>query len=216
MKNSFNLWKTWIVVSAIVGSLMIGWVLYAASKWALTTDSNFASWRTDAMLGNVLEAGDWNTLMTKLSLIWWVPSWAVMAFDATKCPEGWEEFTAAADKYIRWAAYAASDLRDVGGHTTIQLTVDQMPSHYHFIARNGGSYYWDAQRFCGELPSGYAQSNYLDTYNRCDNNYDLAFHHPSNDYSYNQPDVWRTNTVWKWQSVDVMDPYIKLLYCKKK
>ncbi len=203
MKKSFNSWKLLTLLSSLIFAMSCWYLVYAAG--------GFDNWKVPGGIWMELDSSEWNDLMDNL----WVPSWAVMAFDAYECPEGWEEFTAAADKYIRWAAYA-SDLRAVGGHTTIQLTVDQMPSHYHFIARNAGSYYWDAERFCGELPSGYAQSNYLDTYNRCDNNYDLAFHHPSNDYSYNQPNVWRTNTVWKWQSVDVMDPYIKLLYCKKK
>ena len=221
MKNSFNLWKTWIVVSAIVGSLMIGWVLYAASRWALTTDSNFASWRTDAMLGNVLEAGDWNTLMTKLSLLWWVPKWAVMAFNLNECPDWWKDYNAANGRFIMGAS-STYPFDSYWWNSQVYLQVANLPAHKHSLkmvvdwADVSDDIYmtsgiWNIPRqYEYDDDWGYAFVSTEDNFY-----WDKWF---DDDYtSYNN---WKSKQYFertmKNEPFSVLPPYVTLKYCEKK
>ncbi|MFH1522089.1 MAG: hypothetical protein ABIF18_03965, partial [archaeon] len=66
------------------------------------------------------------------------PPGAVVAFDLASCPDGWTEFTSAEGKVIVGldSGDASFDTRgEIGGEKTNTLTVDEMPSHRHYIGK---------------------------------------------------------------------------------
>ena len=66
-----------------------------------------------------------------------MPSGAVSAFDArTKCPNGWDEFPAAAGRAIIGIGFATDpkevrDFSTTGGSEKHLLTETEMPTHFH-------------------------------------------------------------------------------------
>ena len=141
-----------------------------------------------------------------------IPSGAVIAFDSENCPEWWTRFANADGRFIMGTAPSTStfgrEKKNIwikGGNDSIKLTIGQLPPHYFYIAwgNNGASNgIWDRKE---QYVSDYVWNNVDGDDNR---SYRLA---PTT----NTPNAGRTNTLWNGNSIDITNPYIKLLYCKK-
>lgn len=88
---------------------------------------------------NRLTASNWDALVSEVENLKDqlsnqssdIPAGAVMAFNLSSCPDGWSPFTEANDRFIMGSQ---GDLRKKGGTNNIKLTIDQLPSHYFYIA----------------------------------------------------------------------------------
>lgn len=76
-----------------------------------------------------------------------VPSTAVVAFHAAKCPEGWKEVDYTKGRFIVGVGNSEGlttyNLRQQGGEEKHKLTVDEMPSHQHSY---DDYYYYDDEK----------------------------------------------------------------------
>ena len=124
-----------------------------------------------------------------------IPAGAVMAFNLSSCPDGWSPFTEANDRFIMGSQ---GNLREKGGNSEIKLTIGQLPSHYFYIFAGKGS---PANLWNYKEASVSNQGNVGDNYTM--------------ESSKHTPNAGRTNTVWKGDSINIQNPYIKLLYCVK-
>lgn len=202
MKNSFNSWKLLTLLSSLIFAMSCWYLVYAAGT--------FDDWKVPNGIWNELDKNEWNSLMDSI----WVPKWAVMAFDREDwCPTGWSYYSKADGRYIRWNYNSSYYFHQTDWASQIFLTVDQIPSHYHYIAREVENE--SGPRVCSEddeddYKNAINKKYYLATWNDCDDNYDLAWRQTPQ-----QPNIWATSTAWKWHAVTVLDPYIYLYYCIK-
>lgn len=185
---------------------------------------------------NQLTAENWDALVTEVEnlknqisrkiqsketdAIEGIPSGAVIAFDSENCPEWWTRFANADGRFIMGTAPSTStfgrEKKNIwikGGNDSIKLTISQLPPHkFHLFADEVG-------RDRG-FDRGWAQNE--EHKNRSviwENDHDTG----DDNYSYTMavstdnrtPSVWVTNTLWNGNSIDITNPYIKLLYCKK-
>ena len=131
-----------------------------------------------------------------------IPAGAVMAFNLSSCPDGWTPFTEANDRFIMGSQ---GNLREKGGKNNIKLTINQLPPHFFYIA-GGSDGSNNGIRDSKEL---YLSDYVWNDVNGDDNrSYRLAPTHHT-------PDLGRTNTIGNWNSINIQNPYIKLLYCVK-
>jgi hypothetical protein len=69
-----------------------------------------------------------------------VPSAAVIAFDSTNCPAGWESFKEGSGRFVLGAGTGSGlterRLRQDGGEESHALTVEEMPPHAHAYIDN--------------------------------------------------------------------------------
>ena len=122
---------------------LLFWVVVFADWTNLKSFRN--TWGSDAPnIENKLSAETWNSVLQeldqlKVALSWAlnspsiaIPSWAVMAFDLTTwCPTGWEPFTLADDRFLMWTS-TWSEVRKTWWKDNAQLTVKNIPAHYHY------------------------------------------------------------------------------------
>lgn len=131
-----------------------------------------------------------------------IPAGAVMAFNLSSCPDGWTPFTEANDRFIMGSQ---GNLREKGGKNNIKLTINQLPPHFFYIA--GGSD--GSNNGIRDSKESYLSDYVWNDVNGDDNrSYRLAPTHHT-------PDLGRTNTIGNWNSINIQNPYIKLLYCVK-
>ena len=131
-----------------------------------------------------------------------IPAGAVMAFNLSSCPDGWTPFTEANDRFIMGSQ---GNLREKGGKNNIKLTINQLPPHFFYIA--GGSD--GSNNGIRDSKESYLSDYVWNDVNGDDNrSYRLAPTHYT-------PDLGRTNTIGNWNSINIQNPYIKLLYCVK-
>ena len=210
MKKLLEWWKIWTMLSIVV-FVMTCWIL-AHGFWWDPTQSPFSDWRIDKQLGNTLDDLEWNYLMTKLDTLGGVPAWAVMAFNLNKCPTWWHEYTAARGRFIMGKGYYDT-LGDVGGNSYVYLQIDQMPAHAHYMvakwAKNSSQYVYDHDGMnYPDYPLAY-EDDHDDSGSDGDFSYTLAAY-PG------KAEIWKTSTAWWYKAVDLLNPYIKLIYCEKE
>lgn len=193
-------------LSFLIGVIAVGGVgAFALSSQYLKSDGtpNFQELKSTANK-NRLNAEMRDQLMDGLSKMQekipttngeTIPAGAVMAFNLSSCPDGWSPFTEANGRFIMGSQ---GSLGEKGGNRNISLTVNQLPSHYFYIFAGKGSpaNLWDFKE-----ASASNQGNVGDNYTM--------------ESSIHTPNAGRTNTVWKGDSIDITNPYIKLLYCVK-
>ena len=168
---------------------------------------------------NQLTAENWDTLVTEVENLknqitkntQEAPSGAVIAFDSESCPEWWTRFADAdwrfimgtepgrAGRYPREPRQPKVGLK--GGNNNIKLTIEQLPPHYFYVVAAGSK---GTQIF--HNPAG----SIADADTSQSSPYSLRSSHDGREAAY-----WRTNTLWKGNNIDITNPYIKLLYCKK-
>ena len=171
---------------------------------------------------NRLTASNWDTLVREVENLKDqlanqapdVPSGAVMAFESENCPDGWTRYEKADGRFImgteaKWfdpfIRKQVSNIGSTWGNWNIQLTIDQLPSHYFYIAwkyvDNNHDYFWNSR------------SPYLTTKRKADS-VDSNYWYDLNG-TRNTPEYFKTNTIWNGNAINIQNPYIKLLYCKK-
>lgn len=220
MKNLLKWWKLWTMLSILV-FVMTCWILTYAF-WGDPTQSPFADWRTDKQLGSSIEELEWNYLMTKLDTLGGVPKWAVMAFDLSECPEWWEAYSDADGRVIKgaWTRYAYVDDRTfsrvyskwaTGWSPYMYLKSEHMPEHFHYmiaVDKVGSNWFRDnlSEWKDWSLAERWSSNDWTN-----EDRYDLAA-------SNQKATAARTSTVWSSYPTQfsIEDPYIVLIYCKKK
>lgn len=150
-----------------------------------------------------------------------VPSGAVMTFALTNCPTGWSPYAPARGRNVVGYNAAAVPFRTIGGtggtDGSVLLTGDQVPpsSHYHNTVSN---VYVDQNTCDGQDANDDCVWNATYAYTADNTNaggeteYDLQ---PTN----RVPNVGRSSIAIDatpgTDEVNVMDPYVVLLYCQK-
>ena len=142
---------------------------------------------------------------------WDIPKGAIMAFNLSFCPEWWSRFTEADGRFIM----GSSSKGERGGSSSITLSTDQLPPHRFYLFANESveDRWYDRKRI---------KKNW-NGYRNCSVTWEHKHEDGDNNYSYTiavskqcqQPSVGVTNTQWEWKSINIQNPYIKLLYCQK-
>lgn len=184
-------------------------VVYAVSVTGTTPFSN----RKKTSDG-VLTYQEWNAIMDNLDSLnveWWddsIPAWAVMAFNKEECPTWWHEFTNAQGRFILWRRKNWYEFGEMSGVAQLWLRIDQIPEHFHYMIADdkvGSNWFrdnpdlWKNRYLAERWDSGDWDNN---------DQYDLA--------ATTKPPIYaRTSSVWNWNVINIMNPYIALLYCEK-
>lgn len=187
-----------LVFSATVGLIWVS-VLASSSLYNLkasnpTNNNQLTASNRDALVAEVENLKSWLVGES-------IPAGAVMAFDATSCPTWWSRFAEADGRFIMGNT---TNSKEKGGNSNIQLTIGQLPAHNFFIA-------WGSNNDQGWLRD---KKNY--TISDYHNNDAGAGNHKYRLRATSNPaTAGKTNTVGNWDSINIQNPYIKLLYCKK-
>ena len=229
MKKLLEWWRLWTLLSALMFFMMCWMFVYAVS-WDPTSSSlKFTSWKTSNN-GNVLTAADWDNLMTKLD-VFTVPQGAIVAFyDRTTCPTWWKKFDDAAGRFLmgQSSSYVAQ-----GWNAKIYLKKQELPQHQHYIRMAPqGDFWddsnarpvvvdWDTRKFPA-VWQGMSNHNWeggcYDYVNgdwsmKCAS--DPAANTFTNNWKYGvktSPDI---DGVYDQKQVDIMNPYLQVLFCQK-
>lgn len=189
-------------------------------------------------VGNSLQAGagnsqQWNTTIN-------VPAGAIMAFDLSSCPQGWTRYAKADNRFIMWAS---AWFGSIGGTGAIMMKANQLAPHSHWFVdsffADGYDYAnnWQAfgfregvdkvswNRWFG-TDTNVDQDNYLrvvwrktgsrivkwDEKTQSHTPWDITAESKAYDWQSWIPDF---GGYWTQQPLDILNPYIKLIYCKK-
>ena len=205
-------------LSFLIGVIAVGGVgAFALSSQYLKSDGtpNFQELKSTAN-ENRLNAEMRDQLMDGLSKMQekipttngeTIPAGAVMAFNLSSCPDGWSPFTEANDRFIMGSQ---ANLREKGGNSEIQLTIGQLPPHFFYLFWNYSGQDADDKHnpFGGDFQYTSTKRSYVP------HNWDSRNQYYINS-TRNTPDRWKTNTLGSWNSINIQNPYIKLLYCVK-
>ena len=138
---------------------------------------------------------------------WDIPKGAIMAFNLSSCPEWWSRFAEADDRFIMGSN---SNIKGKGGKSEINITISQLPPHYFYITHGSKWNSWldeNPERtvaWMSDWTAKLGHSTRKDTY------YYLLWAE-----QWKIANAGRTNTIWNGQSINIQNPYIKLLYCQK-
>lgn len=138
---------------------------------------------------------------------WDIPKGAIMAFNLSSCPEWWSRFAEADGRFIMGSN---SNIKGKGGKSEINITISQLPPHYFYITHGSKWNSWldeNPERtvaWMWDWTAKLGHSTRKDTY------YYLLWAE-----QWKVANAGRTNTVWNGQSINIQNPYIKLLYCQK-
>lgn len=205
--------------------------VYAQTK---VVGGKYTSTRSTSKMGNILTATGWDLLMNELDNDA-IPDGAVMAFNLTECPEGWTPYERAVGKFIlgldNWNPW------DIWGNKEVLLQSNNLPAHQHFIRMGVQGGFWGNGNTRPVVVDWHSAKyprvwNGLDPYNNEDNipAYGMEWFmkntkYPANNgYSDNwrygvktSPQAFEDSIMWveNTQPFDVMNPYVKLLYCIK-
>lgn len=203
MKKALESWKLWTLLSALIFIMTCGLMTYAA-----TGGTKFSTWKVSIDWGK-LTSLNWNSLMENLDSQT-VPQGAIVAFvGRTICPDGWTRYSDADGRFLMWAS---SSIWSKWWTNSIALVESNLPSHSHYIR-----YGWSAD-------------DYWDNANRravvvdwSTNKYPWSNNGTKTAIDWNTTEnIWRytvsTSSVWNWyywSSIDITNPYVKVLFCKK-
>ena len=138
---------------------------------------------------------------------WDIPKGAIMAFNLSSCPKWWSRFAEADGRFIMGSN---SNIKGKGGKSEINITISQLPPHYFYITHGSKWNSWldeNPERtvaWMWDWTAKLGHSTRKDTY------YYLLWAE-----QWKIANAGRTNTIWNGQSINIQNPYIKLLYCQK-
>lgn len=218
MKKFLSGWKLWTTLSALIFFATFGLVVYAQSS---TISGIFDKYKTSS-IWNKLEANDWDNLMNDLNGLvdnlnkFEIPEWAVMAFEWS-CPEWWTEYTHAQWRFILWAGGGYS-IWSQWWESQNYLTIGQLPPHsFYTLIDKYLSWYskiaWQDGAWPHEEPNWWINS-FAHT-SRTDGNDRYAIQVIQWKAKNVEANAGKTNTIWSWQAITNMPPYITLQYCIK-
>ncbi|MDR2190357.1 MAG: hypothetical protein LBP53_04125 [Candidatus Peribacteria bacterium] len=136
-----------------------------------------------------------------------VPAGAVMAFDLSACPTGWTRFSAADNRFIMGAS---SNFKTTGGSSYIYLSANQLPSHSHYLFYRGEFRGKGGRRMTNGAHANdtvYSKNKGTDG----DNNHRYDTVGIQNQTA----NAGKSSSVGNGASINIQNPYIKLIYCKK-
>ncbi len=223
MKKAIHSWKIWTILSAIIFFLTCWLAVFAASS--LTKNSSYTERQTTSS-DKVLDESEWNILMDKLQYDA-IPAWAIMAFaDRTSCPDWWVRYTDADWRFLMGSSY---DFWKAWGNSLVTLTVNNIPPHQHYIRFSSVGNFWDnsntrpivVDRETNKFPTAWK-----DMTNESNN---LCFEEIKRDWDMKCASQQNGNTNWKYgvrtspdivwvsetKSVNILNPYVRVLYCRK-
>ncbi len=201
MKKTFESWKIWTILSALLFFMTCGvFIVHAAgssNNWLFTQKYNTGA------LNNTLTATWWNDLMGDLDNL--IPEGAIMAFNLDKCPEWRSEYPLANEwRFLMWAT---SDIGGVGWATNneIKLQINQLPAHNHLIKFSKIAKFWDEDD---------ARYGPIDYYTNVWPQWGSNNAHWGN-ITPSEIKYMSTSLVWSWQPINIAPSYIKVHYCVK-
>ena len=201
--------------------------VYAQTK---VVGGKYTQTRSTSKMGNILTATGWDLLMNELDNDA-IPDGAVMAFNLTECPEGWTPYERAVGKFIlgldNWNPW------DIWGNKEVLLQSKNLPAHQHFIRMAPQGKFWENAHTrpvvvdwnTRKFPLAWKEmSNHNwegDCYESVGEDWsmkcasDPADNHFTDNWKYGvktSPDIAGVDDQ---KQVDIMNPYVKLLYCIK-
>ena len=215
MKKALNSWKIWAVLSALL-FFMTCWVFVAYAATA-SGGWTFAKWKTASGWGeltdDILTASWWNDLMDALDQNAFIPDWAIMAFYADECPEGWKVFTGAIWRFLMWAT------SNIGtGWWKNYILGSELPAHQHefydYITQINASENGEIKIWTHTLGD---ESVYVD-FNYYGSSDDYATKRAQTaGYDRGKQPYIKHKTIKSTtnNSVNITNPYINVLYCVK-
>ena len=138
---------------------------------------------------------------------WDIPKGAIMAFNLSFCPEWWSRFAEADDRFIMGSN---SNIKGKGGKSEINITISQLPPHYFYITHGSKWNSWLDENPERTVASMWDWTAKLGHSTKKDTYYYLLWAE-----QWKIANAGRTNTIWNGQSINIQNPYIKLLYCQK-
>ncbi len=160
-----------------------------------------------------------------------IPAWAIMAFDATKtnwqCPSWWSPFSEADGRFLMWAS---SEFGSKWWNNSIILQASQIPPHHHYMFHNAAPNDTNNNRhMLGMIDP---DLRYVSVGGNDGGDYSMNSSHAYKDYVYNSDStvgdhsvtIWLTSSrlvnttgveVGQQQPINIMNPYLKVLYCVK-
>lgn len=119
-----------------------------------------------------------------------IPKGAIMAFDLSSCPQWWSRWNNADGRFLMGAS---SQIGSVGGDDKVHLTVDQLPKH-RFPIRIWRRWN-DWEHTAGNVIRIWDSKPW-----------------PRGE---KKETVGYTDYVWEWRAINIQNPYVKVIYCKK-
>lgn len=161
-----------------------------------------------------------------------VPSWSVLAFDLTECPSWWQPYQAASERFIMGSPISnnrATQLRERWGNKSIMMRADQIAPHSHLFEDTAYNDGWgDAHHHFKRDVTAESQlwGKFFgaEAWHDRDNSLYTVLRRTSKQISdkewwYNAgfvPASIAAGEKWLTQKpLEILNPYIKLLYCKK-
>lgn len=161
----------------------------------------------DDLMDGLSEIQQWQGSSQPTTTVMDVPKGAVMAFNLSSCPQWWSRFAEADGRFIMGSN---SNIKGKGGNSEINISISQLPPHYFYITHGSKWNSWldeNPERtvaWMWDWTAKLGHSTKKDTY------YYLLWAE-----RWKTANAGRTNTIWNGQSIDIQNPYIKLLYCQK-
>ena len=188
-------------------------------------------------IGNILTADTRDDIMKKLDTVFqfnWdnvtvvqetIPSWAIMAFNLTKCPEWWTRFGEADNRFLMWAQ---SGFGGIWWKSTIKLEANQLPAHQHIYedtiwSENSSRIINNEPYFKFDTGDAYGDVIIWQNGGNTDrNNYPTIWYRATwpNIYTWKNKDKFLPLNNYSWGSlsqsdINILNPYVKVLYCVK-
>ncbi len=211
MKKFLEAWKLWTVLSTLLFFMTCGvFIAYAASN---SGGMFFTKYNTEGM-DNKLTASSWDNLMEDLDNL--IPEGAIVAFATDRCPDGWTVFTGADEKFLMWTTLSSNV-----GITWWTNYLTEVPTHNHMIYNyltqvNGSSeiYVWTKNLNNKYVTVWYHKlKDSPGSENRSKRITRRAQTQPEDQEEV--PYIYHaTELTWK-SSINITNPYIKVLYCIK-
>ena len=161
----------------------------------------------DDLMDGLSKIQQWQGSSQPTTTVMDVPKGAVMAFNLSSCPQWWSRFAEADGRFIMGSN---SNIKGKGGNSEINISISQLPPHYFYITHGSKWNSWldeNPERtvaWMWDWTAKLGHSTKKDTY------YYLLWAE-----RWKTANAGRTNTIWNGQSINIQNPYIKLLYCQK-
>jgi len=179
--------------------LIVWWWVFV--RWA--SPVSFSSLKSTST-NNTITKANWDTLIDGIvaleervnKITPQLRTWAVAAFTTSTCPEGWQDYTGANNRFIMWTS-TASEVGNPWGRNSVTLTVSNIPAHSHTL--NVG---WRGSNV-GNWTDFVASVWWVR-------------HQSAQWWVYGETTV-NTNSAWSASpaAIDITNPYVKLHFCKK-
>jgi len=181
-------------------------------------DSPFDEYKTER-IDNILSWEKWDQLMDLLNRVdeLTVPAGAIMAFDSKDwCPDGWEEWTQGNWKFLMW--WVPSQVLMSWWNNKIRLSIDQLPTHNFRVMFHLHNIWENADDRYLPIPMDYSiNREYREGERMVDNKWNYVPDATTDETNrfYDYYDYVKTDSVGKNDLIDITNPYVRVVFCKK-